>query len=304
MRLRIIGFLCALVLFQCFARAGSTLYVTSSLNTVVRVNSLNSNTDIATGLNDPYDIVYHNGKLYVTESSGASVLTMDITGANRQVFATTAANSVPAGLAFGPDGGLYIADLTNNRIEKTFGGTTTLFASGLNGPEGLAFDSGGNLYVADFYSNSIVKIDPSGATYPFASIHLPADVAFDRFGQMYVSSYHDDIIYKVSPLGVVTPFAINLGSAQRHQLRLRQRHVRHVAASQRHQDGVSLRRGQHVCELRLLPACDRPGSGTRGPGRPYPAPGHAASPAAQRMVHRPKSQQIVRSGRSAAFRSS
>jgi hypothetical protein len=211
MRLRIIGFLCALVLFQCFARAGSTLYVTSSLNTVVRVNSLNSNTDIATGLNDPYDIVYHNGKLYVTESSGASVLTMDITGANRQVFATTAANSVPAGLAFGPDGGLYIADLTNNRIEKTFGGTTTLFASGLNGPEGLAFDSGGNLYVADFYSNSIVKIDPSGATYPFASIHLPADVAFDRFGQMYVSSYHDDIIYKVSPLGVVTPFAINLG---------------------------------------------------------------------------------------------
>jgi len=91
--------------------------------------------------------------------------------------------NLPADLALGPDGHLYIADSYNNvirRLDLVTGiietvagtgepcalGTTCLEASEglparnvvLNGPLGLGFDRLGNLYIADTYNDRIVRI--------------------------------------------------------------------------------------------------------------------------------------------------
>jgi sugar lactone lactonase YvrE len=58
----------------------------------------------------------------------------------------------PAGLAFGPDGRLYIADTDRIMVLRPSAAappTATVFASGVPGANGVAFDRRGNLWVSD-----------------------------------------------------------------------------------------------------------------------------------------------------------
>src|SRR5437762_2560625 len=51
------------------------------------------------------------------------------------------------GLTFDGGGNLYVALVTNNRIERfTPAAVPSVFATGMNVPTGLAFDAAGNLY--------------------------------------------------------------------------------------------------------------------------------------------------------------
>jgi sugar lactone lactonase YvrE len=108
---------------------------------------------------------------------GASVSTLaggiegpaDGTGAEAQF-------AYPTGLAFGPDGALYVADRYNHRIRRvTTGGVVTTFAgstpgsvdgrgteAAFNEPTRLAFDASGFLWVVDAGSHRVRRISPDG----------------------------------------------------------------------------------------------------------------------------------------------
>jgi len=106
----------------------------------------------------------------------------------------------PSGLAFGPDGNLYVGSLGNDRVLR-YRGTTGQYldtfvaagSGGLDGPEGLTFGPDGNLYVASRYTNQVLCYQ--GQTGAFLGVFaaggglsLPFDLTFGPDCNLYVSS--------------------------------------------------------------------------------------------------------------------
>ena len=177
------------------------------------VDSPASTTPSATSLSGPAGIaVARDGTLYVADSGNNRVLrfprpvnqsgriTPDaVLGQVDFISSTSAAvgaNSlnVPAGVALGPTGNLFIADSGNNRILEFSSGSGTgasavrvygqpsmsssvrpslVSAQTLFGPEGITVDAASNLYVADNGSNRVVifsntqNAPPAGASASF-----------------------------------------------------------------------------------------------------------------------------------------
>ena len=103
----------------------------------------------------------------------------------------------PAGLAFDPQGNLYVADSGNSRVRKiaSNGQITTVLGTGvpgasdlrqLNLPTGVAIDSSGTLYVADSGNQRIRQLTRAGqvSNIPGAG----RDLALDASGNLYVAN--------------------------------------------------------------------------------------------------------------------
>lgn len=98
----------------------------------------------------------------------------------------------PDGLAFAPDGSLYIADVANNRVRKVDAttGVITTAAGGL--------DSGGP---------GIGGFSGDGDPAVRAELHQPRDVAFAADGSFYIADSWNDRVRKVDPAGIITTVA-------------------------------------------------------------------------------------------------
>ena len=133
------------------------------------------------------------------------------------------------GLAFGPDGYLYISSRAEGTVYRASpDGAVSLFAEGLGLATGLAFDAEGNLFVGD-RSGTIFKIPhdrgaPRSHTdreiFVFATLEpsmAAYHLAFNSDGTLFVSgptTSSSQIIHRISREGTVTPFFKGLGRAQ------------------------------------------------------------------------------------------
>jgi sugar lactone lactonase YvrE len=144
-----------------------------------------SNPALNGGLTSPDDLVYGpGGDLFISSGSNSTgqILRFDgLSGQFKGVFSTFAPGDSPGllkrpyGMAFGPDGNLYVSSFLQDRILR-FNATTGLFVDvfatgngapgGLNGPNDLLFTPDGRLLVStqgsvavpgDGNSNGIVE---------------------------------------------------------------------------------------------------------------------------------------------------
>jgi DNA-binding beta-propeller fold protein YncE len=126
---------------------------------------------------NPRDIAYLNGKLYVADLGNKRVQVLDAaTGDPLEAWPTVFPS--PIGISAGVDGSgnpiiLVTQDVKNQVTAFKPDGTPTgeHFGSGtagsgngqLNAPRDAATDSAGNVYVADYANDRIAKFSPSGA---------------------------------------------------------------------------------------------------------------------------------------------
>lgn len=136
-------------------------------------------------------ILYHDGKLYISDTEANVIRMMDLADGTIHGFAGTgekgdggddgpaleAKLSAPRDLEIGPDGDLYFADTDNGKvraIDLEAGVIRTVVGTGVNGveardglpatetqlrrPFGIAFDPEGDLYVMDTLNSRIVKV--------------------------------------------------------------------------------------------------------------------------------------------------
>jgi DNA-binding beta-propeller fold protein YncE len=104
---------------------------------------------------------------------------------------------------FGPDGNLYVADHTANKIVKYDGETgeymhdfLTSGSGGLDGPLDMIFGPDGNLFVSSRYSENVLRYDGSTGAFidVFASASLgyhPWGIGFGPSGHLYVAQHYE-----------------------------------------------------------------------------------------------------------------
>ena len=108
--------------------------------------------------------------------------------------------SAPDGLAFGPDGLLYVAEETSGEVSQIDAtGAVTAVITGLSNPEGIAFDGSGNLYVVEDIDNGrIVKRATNGAISTLTTgLDAPEGIVWNSSdNQLYVTE--SNLEYAVS----------------------------------------------------------------------------------------------------------
>jgi DNA-binding beta-propeller fold protein YncE len=146
---------------------------------------------------NPYSIAFLDGKLYVADAAGNDLL--EVSGSRVRVLtvfpnATPNAQSVPTVVRVGPDGALYVGELTGEKAPNGAAriwrvdpatGQTRVYASGLSRVTGLAFAPDGSMFVSEltkdfskFTPGDLVRIPPGGGTPQlFANLLSPAGVA-------------------------------------------------------------------------------------------------------------------------------
>jgi DNA-binding beta-propeller fold protein YncE len=128
----------------------------------------------------------------------------------------------PSGIAYSPDGRLFVADTANNRIleytEQRQEWRTLLMAheyahmSSLNRPQGLTVDSLGNLYIADSGNSRIVRLRysdnseeldgqamSSWSSFAVAGVSCPHALSLGSRGQLVVLDGCSSTIAVVNP---------------------------------------------------------------------------------------------------------
>ncbi|MEP7062887.1 MAG: NHL repeat-containing protein [Betaproteobacteria bacterium] len=141
-----------------------------------------------------------DGNFYVSDSDHEHVLRYNgVTGAFIDIFATT---DDPAGMVFGPDNKLFVANSSAPGSVTQFDGSTGAEISafvaagsgGISDPEEITFGPDGNLYVANGDTNEILEYD--GATGAFIGVFAtgngllsPRGLTFGPDGNLYVSNF-------------------------------------------------------------------------------------------------------------------
>ena len=130
----------------------------------------------------------------------------------------------PSGLSFDAQGGLYVVDSFNHRVQKlskegAFLGKWGSRGSGpgeLDTPWGIAIDGAGAVYVADWKNDRVQKFSADGGYLDTfggpgtgdGELHRPSGVAVDRDGDVYVADWGNDRLNIYSPDGrFITSFS-------------------------------------------------------------------------------------------------
>lgn len=157
--------------------------------------------------------------------------------------ATQSPMDPPFGLAFSPEGSLYIADVNYSRIRRvnrqgiisTSAGIASSGFSGdggpanlarLNSPRDVAVGADGSLYIADTNNHRIRRVTPDGIISTFAGtgvagfsgdgglatlaqLNFPHGLAMGPDGSLYVADKQNHRIRRIEPGGTITTVAGN-----------------------------------------------------------------------------------------------
>ncbi|WP_380156155.1 cell wall-binding repeat-containing protein [Kineococcus sp. R86509] len=192
------------------------------------------NVYVADMRNNQIDKVNTSGMLSVIAGTGARGV--PIAGA-----ATASSLTDPTGVALDTAGNVYIADQSNQRIEKVNpSGVLSIVAgngnagiaptpgpataSALSYPSGVAVDAAGNVYIADQSGNRVEKVDTAGNLTVIAGtgangpaiagpattspLNFPSGVAVDAAGNVYVADQGNHQVQRLSVTAVATVAAI------------------------------------------------------------------------------------------------
>jgi sugar lactone lactonase YvrE len=157
------------------------------------------------------------------------------------ILATEAELNGPWDISLGPDGSLYIADTTNQRVRRvtaatglisTLAGTGTQGYSGdgaaatmanLNAPAAVALDPAGNLYIADSGNNRVRQISSvtgniqtlagtstegfsgDGGPANLANMYGPYSLFFDQSGNLFFSDMFNNRVREIYSSEAVMP---------------------------------------------------------------------------------------------------
>jgi hypothetical protein len=162
-----------------------------------------------------------------------------VSGAPTAGSAASSKLNAPSGVAVDSRGNVYIADYSNNLVEKvTPDGTLSVFAgNGLTGaptegdatssavdrPNAVAVDSNGNVYIVTPQTNRVLKVTSDGTLSVFAGngstarptpgpatssgLPSPQGVAVDSIGNVYIAVAYKYVVVKVTTEGVLSVFA-------------------------------------------------------------------------------------------------
>jgi uncharacterized protein (TIGR03437 family) len=195
--------------------------------------------------------IYFSSSNCVFKIDSTGTITL-IAGTSRAGFSGDGGQAVnaqlnsPQGIAFDPNGNIYIADSRNNRIRQvsqgiitTFAGNGTISPGGgpsaygdggpatsaqLHLPMGVAVDSNFNVYIADTGDNTIRKVTTdgniatiAGDSFPSyqgdgglaitAELHSPEDVAVDSSLNVYIADTANAYIRKITTDGNINYIA-------------------------------------------------------------------------------------------------
>lgn len=191
--------------------------------TVADLNAfeLQNNPDgLHAGESDPYAVLALRGQRIVTDAAGNDLLRVSRDGQisvlavfpQRTVLdpggTPVLMDSVPTSVAVGPDGALYVAELTGApfpvgaaRIYRLVpGGAPEVYAGDFTNVIDIAFARDGSLLVLEMAENSLASGDPAGALIRLApdgsrqtllddGLISPAAVAVGRDGSIYISNH-------------------------------------------------------------------------------------------------------------------
>lgn len=193
--------------------------------------------DLVTGLEQPNDLLFHQGNLFVSSLGpagfdGDTVYRFDSAG-NLVTELVTGANEFGrSGLAVGPDGKLYVGSFFDGRVIRfdlstnTPDGFDSAGTFGSLSPAGfttgyITFDGDNNLLATDLFATfSVVKLDGTtganlGYFIPPGALFFPSDVlALTATNELLVTSLGNDDPNLPFPLGpgFVSKFDLTTGA--------------------------------------------------------------------------------------------
>jgi hypothetical protein len=167
---------------------------------------------------NPVDVWAGRGRFYVADAGGNSVLRASENGSIDLVSlfpsdppGPDGINAVPTGVVRGPDGALYVSQLTGFpflvgtanvfRVDPRTG-DPTIYAPGFTNAMDLDFGRDGTLYVLEIARNGLMSGDPTGGLWavppggdpqrielPAGTLTSPGGLAVGRHDELYVSNH-------------------------------------------------------------------------------------------------------------------
>ncbi|MDP9415443.1 MAG: hypothetical protein M3Q08_15465 [Pseudomonadota bacterium] len=155
-------------------------------------------------LEQPMALAWSGGHIYVADAGTGTV--KKIRTADGTLVASFGRFERPVAVATAPDGSLYVADFTGDRIVKLASGGSVIGAWGGRGrgpgefdaPSGIAVHDG-HVYVADFYNHRVQKFTTEGRFVAQwggdgranGRFHYPTDVAVGPSGRVIVADAYN-----------------------------------------------------------------------------------------------------------------